>query len=52
MTNVRGVSGVNTLSIRNSGTIIIDNTLNHDTDIEPYTQLLTGQTVNINSLDD
>jgi hypothetical protein len=52
MTNVRGVSGVNTLSILNSGTIIIDDTLNHDTDIEPYTQLLTGQTININSLDD
>lgn len=52
MTNVRGVTGANTLSIRNSGTIIIDNTLNHDTDIEPYTQLLTGQTVNINSSDD
>jgi poly(beta-D-mannuronate) C5 epimerase len=51
MTNIRGVSGANTLSIRDSGTIIIDNSINYDTDIEPYTQLLSGQTVNINSLD-
>src|SRR5919106_759533 len=49
MTNARGVSGSNTLSIRDSGTIIIDNTINHDTDIEPYTQTLSGQTININS---
>jgi parallel beta-helix repeat protein len=49
MANVRGVSGSNTLSIRDSGTIIIDNTIDHDTDIEPYTQVLSGQSININS---
>src|ERR687896_2182815 len=49
MTNARGVSGSNTLSIRDSGTIIIDNAINHDTDIEPYTQTLSGQSVSINS---
>jgi parallel beta-helix repeat protein len=49
MANVRGVSGANTLSIRDSGTIIIDNTIDHDTDIEPYTQVLSGQSININS---
>jgi mannuronan 5-epimerase len=49
MVNVRGVSGANTLSIRDSGTIIIDNTIDHDTDIEPYTQVLSSQTININS---
>jgi mannuronan 5-epimerase len=49
MVNVRGVSGANTLSIRDSGTIIIDNTMDHDTDIEPYTQVLSSQTININS---
>src|SRR5919112_4571602 len=49
MANVRGVSGSNTLSIRGSGTIDIDNTTNHDTDIEPYAQTLSGQTININS---
>jgi parallel beta-helix repeat protein len=49
MTNARGVLGSNTLSIRDSGTIIIDNTINHDTDIEPYTQTLSGQSVSINS---
>jgi mannuronan 5-epimerase len=51
MTNVRGVSGTNTLTIRDSSAIVIDNTINHDTDLEPYTQLLNGQTININSLD-
>jgi mannuronan 5-epimerase len=51
MTDIRGVSGSNSLSIRDSGTIIIDNSINHDTDIEPYTQQLSDQTVNINSLD-
>ncbi|MDQ3851983.1 MAG: hypothetical protein M3299_04030, partial [Thermoproteota archaeon] len=49
MANIRGVSGSNTLSIRNSGTIIIDNTTNHDTEMEPFTQILSGQTVNVNS---
>ena len=49
MANIRGVSGSNTLSIRDSGTIVIDNTTNHDTEIEPYTQTLSGQTVNVNS---
>ena len=49
MVNVRGVSGSNTLSIRDSGTIVIDNTTNHDTEIEPYTEILSGQTINVNS---
>jgi poly(beta-D-mannuronate) C5 epimerase len=49
MVNVRGVSGSNTLSIRDSGTIIIGNTINHDTDIEPYAQTLSGQSIDINS---
>ncbi len=49
MANIRGVSGSNTLSIRDSGTIVIDNTTNHDTEMEPYTQILSGQTVNVNS---
>ena len=49
MTNLRGVSGTNTLSIRDSGTIIIDNTINHDTDTEPYRAVLSGQSININS---
>src|SRR5215210_2199031 len=49
MANVRGVLGANTLSIRNSGTIVIDNTMDHDTDIEPYTQVLSGQSLNIDS---
>jgi mannuronan 5-epimerase len=49
MVNVRGVSGSNTLSIRDSGTIVIDNATNHDTEIEPYTQILSGQTINVNS---
>ena len=49
MVNVRGVSGSNTLSIRDSGTILIGNTTNHDTEIEPYTEILSGQTINVNS---
>ena len=49
MTNLRGVSGTNTLSVRDSGTIIIDNTINHDTDAEPYRAVLSGQSININS---
>jgi parallel beta-helix repeat protein len=47
--NVRGVSGANTLSIRDSGTVTIDNTIDHDTDIEPYTAVLSGQSISINS---
>ena len=47
--NVRGIAGANTLSIRDSGAIIIDNTINHDTDIEPYTQVLSDRTINIKS---
>jgi nitrous oxidase accessory protein NosD len=50
MGDVRGILGSNTLSIRNSGTITVDNSTTHDTDIEPYTQILTDRTVNINSL--
>src|SRR5215208_805399 len=49
MVNVRGVSGDNTLSIRNSGTIIIDNTIEHDTALEPYTEVLSVQSVKIDS---
>jgi mannuronan 5-epimerase len=49
MANIRGVSGSNTLSIRDSGTIVIDNTINHDTETVPYTQTLSGQTVNVNT---
>jgi hypothetical protein len=49
MANVRGVLGGNTLSIQDSGTIIVDNTVNHDTNTEPYTQILSGQTINVNS---
>ncbi len=47
--NVRGISGANTLSIRDSGAIIIDNTINHDTDIEPYTQVLSDRSIYIKS---
>jgi mannuronan 5-epimerase len=47
--NIRGVSGDNTLSIQDSGVITIDNNMDHDTDVEPYTQVLTSQTVNIDS---
>src|ERR671922_121383 len=47
--NVRGISGANTISIRESGAIIIDNTINHDTDIEPYTQVLSDRSINIKS---
>ena len=49
MTNIRGVSGDNTLTITNSGTIIIDNTMNHDTDIEPYTHVISSQSINVRS---
>ena len=47
--NVRGIAGANTLSIRDSGAIIIDDTINHDTDIEPYTQVLSDRSINIKS---
>src|SRR5215212_8520504 len=49
LVNVRGFSGDNTLSIRNSGTIIIDNTIEHDTGLEPYTEVLSDQSVKIDS---
>lgn len=49
MVNVRGVSGDNTLSIQNSGTIIIGNTIDHDTDLEPYTTVLSYESMNIDS---
>jgi poly(beta-D-mannuronate) C5 epimerase len=49
MANVRGISGTNSLSIRDSGTITIDNNMDHDTDIEPYTQLLSDRSIIINS---
>ena len=47
--NVRGISGANTLSVRDSGAIIIDNTINHDTDTEPYTQVLSDRSIIIKS---
>ena len=47
--NVRGISGANTLSVRGSGAIIIDNTINHDTDTEPYTQVLSDRSIIIKS---
>jgi mannuronan 5-epimerase len=47
--NVRAVSGSNTLSIRNSGIITIDNTRHHNTDLEPYTQKLSSQSIKIDS---
>jgi hypothetical protein len=49
MANVRGISGDNTLSIRNSGTIVIDNTMEHDTDVEPFTTVLSDESLNIDS---
>jgi mannuronan 5-epimerase len=52
MVNVRGFSGDNTLSIRNSGTIVIDNTIEHDTDLELYTTVLSGESLNIDSASD
>ena len=48
-TNIRGISGSNTLSIQDSGVITIDNSREHDTDEEPYTQILSSQTINIDS---
>ena len=47
--NIRGVSGANTLSIQDSGRISIDNGREYDTDEELYTQVLSYQTININS---
>jgi parallel beta-helix repeat protein len=47
--NVRGFSGDNTLSIRNSGTIIIDDTIEHDTSLQPYTEVISDQSMKIDS---
>jgi mannuronan 5-epimerase len=47
--NIRGISGANTLSVQDSGTITIDNSREHDTDVEPYTQVLSSETINIDS---
>jgi parallel beta-helix repeat protein len=47
--NIRGILDDNTLSIRDSGIITIDNNMDHDTDVEPYTQVLSSQTINIDS---
>jgi mannuronan 5-epimerase len=47
--NIRGVSGANTLSIQDSGRITIDNSREHDTDEQPYNQVLSSQTINIDS---
>jgi hypothetical protein len=49
MVNVDGRSGDNTLSIRNSETIIIDDTIEHDTDLEPYVEALSSESINIDS---
>jgi hypothetical protein len=49
MVNVDGRSGDNTLSIRNSGTIIIDDSIEHDTDLEPYLEVLSSGSINIDS---
>jgi parallel beta-helix repeat protein len=49
MVDVRGGSGDNTFSIRDSGTIIIDNSIHHDTDLEPYVEVLSSQSMNIDS---
>jgi mannuronan 5-epimerase len=49
MAKVRGILGDNALSIRNSGTIVIDNTMEHDTDVEPYTTVLSSESLNIDS---
>jgi mannuronan 5-epimerase len=48
-TSIRGISGANTLSIQDSGIITIDSSREHDTDEEPYTQILSSQTINIDS---
>ena len=48
-TNIRGISGSNTVSIQDSGIITIDNGRELDTDEQPYTQTLSSQTININS---
>ena len=47
--NIRGISGANTLSIEDSGVIKIDSSREHDTDEEPYTQVLSSQTINVDS---
>jgi poly(beta-D-mannuronate) C5 epimerase len=49
MVNVDGRSGDNTLSIRNSGMIIIDDTIEHDTDLEPYVEVLSSEIIDIDS---
>ena len=48
-TNIRGGSGANTLSIGSSGTIIVDNNMRHNTDEQPYTQVLSSEDVSIDS---
>jgi poly(beta-D-mannuronate) C5 epimerase len=47
MINIRGVEGANTLTIRNSGEIIIDNSTAYDTDIQPYTEVLFSRSINV-----
>ena len=48
-TNIRGGSGANTLSIGGSGTIIVDNNMRHNTDEQPYTQVLSSEDVSVDS---
>src|SRR5918992_5839916 len=47
MINIRGVEGANTLTIRNSGEIIIDNSTAYNTDIQPYTEVLFSRSINV-----
>ncbi|MDQ3873280.1 MAG: right-handed parallel beta-helix repeat-containing protein [Thermoproteota archaeon] len=47
--NIRGDLGSNTLSIRDSGPIIVDNSQRYNTDEQPYTQVLSGQKIRVDS---
>jgi hypothetical protein len=49
MVNIRGVSGANTVTIQDSGTIIVDHAISYDTDEEPFTEVLSFRTLNVNS---
>jgi mannuronan 5-epimerase len=49
MVNIRGVSGANTVTIQDSGTIIVDHAIPYDTDEEPFTEVLSFRTLNVNS---
>ena len=47
--NIRGDLGSNTLTIRDSGPIVVDNRGRYNTDEQPYTQVLSGQAIRIDS---